>query len=213
MNLLLLAILVSIPSFVPELSIDEKPEIFPPLEISLSITSVENSVRLSNITMSEFGFFYVIISDKQLESNEGDIINKINENKERVLSSFIDQENSSENLIFTNLNYNQTYFVYYFGVCFMRPEKSQVKLTIIKTPEKHLFTHHFVSGNVDQACTAIITILFIFSLFLFFKKLEEERIFELSQEERSDFYYTTTTKEDTPFPKQEVNIIFKALLS
>ena len=205
MKLLLFVMFSTFLPFIPQQSFFNKAEVYLPLEIGTSVTSMANSIHLSNITMSEVGFFYSIISDKKIDLNEENLIKKFKDDKEMFLSTFVDQNTSNETLIFTNLKYNSTYFIYYFGESFMRQERSQIEVVKIMTQDKRVFVNHFGSGFSDQISTAIITILFIFSLFLFFKKLEEERILESNNEERSDFYQTPTPKENGPLFKHEVS--------
>jgi len=212
MSLLLLALFAIILPFTPQSSLSTKPEIHSPLKIAFNITSIANSIQLSNFMMSDIGMFYSVISDKQIDLDERNLINKIKDDQKNTMSSFIDKNASNETIIFANLNYNTTYFIYYFGEAFLTKQYTQIMCISIKTQERQVYVNQFVSSHFDQACTAIITMLFIFSLFLFFKKLEEERILESTIDERLDFYQSQTPK-DNNLPKQEVSYLVFILLS
>jgi len=161
-----------------------------PPEVSLNAISSTNSISLRNITMSEYGTVYVYLSLQSMQLHHQGLMQKISDDRQKYWHRVLECKEMNASLTFANLQSNTTYYVYYFGESFMNQQRSEIQTLAVQTKINEISKNYLTSTKVDQACTMIIAVLFMLSLFLFFKKLEEEKFLEVTPGEFHDPYST-----------------------
>jgi len=173
-----------------------------PPEVALNAISATNSISLRNITTSESGTLYVYLSLKPAEFHHQSLMQKISEDRQHYWSRMLDCKDMNGSVTFGSLQSNTTYYIYYFGESYMTQQKSEIQSVVLQTKLNELSKNYMSSTRVDQACTMIIAVLFMLSLFLFFKKLEEEKFLEVTPGEYYDPYCTPSKGEATCSSKE-----------
>jgi hypothetical protein len=179
MNVLLVVILMAFLSAAPREDFHNQFEkIKSPLEVNLEISSTSTSIRLANVTLSEYGTLYFLLSDQKEEFSFDSILGSVSESKKSPFVRVIEYSNSNVTVNFSNLQSNVSYYIHYFGESYLSNKRSELKTMCVQTKSQKTLSTPMISSHFDKLCNLFIPIFFILSIASFCKNIEEKKATE-----------------------------------
>ena len=143
-------------------------------EVGFEATPKLNSILLNNVTFSEYGTIYLLLLQEKTIFDYNTLIQRIAASPSNSFQQKIDSTTKNLTIELSGLRRNTTYHLYYFGENYIDQARTKLKVIPITTKINEPI-RVYMPNYIDQFFTLMLPILFVVCLFLYFKKLDEEK--------------------------------------